>query len=185
MRYVAFLRAVNVGGHARVAMTDVCKVFEKAGCRGVTSVGHAGNLLWTQAAGTLSEATLRARLGQLLGEPPEIMVRTARDMSRVVAANPFGALAGDRAIKLYVVFLARKAKQVPPLPARLEKDALELIAVKGREAYVVSRKKPGTVMYGFPNQFVEKTLGVPATSRNWNTVMKVAAWLRCPGKGGT
>jgi uncharacterized protein (DUF1697 family) len=171
---VAFLRAVNVAGHARVAMADVCTVFEKAGCRDVRSVGHAGNLLWTPSAGTVSAEKLRARLGRLLGEPPELMVRTARDMSRIVEANPFGALVNDKAIKLYVVFLARKPKQVPPLPVRLEKDALELVAVRGREAYVVSRKKPGTVMYGFPNQFVEGTLGVPSTSRNWSTIVKVA-----------
>jgi uncharacterized protein (DUF1697 family) len=175
---VAFLRAVNVAGHARVAMADVCKVFAKAGCRDVRSVGHAGNLLWTQAAGKVPEERLRVLLGRLLGESPELMVRTARDMSRIVEADPFGALASDKAIKLYVAFLARKPKQVPPLPVKLEKDALELVAVTGREAYVVSRRKPGTVMYGFPNQFVEKTLGVPATSRNWSTVVRVARMVK-------
>jgi uncharacterized protein (DUF1697 family) len=174
VRYVAFLRAVNVAGHARVAMADVCEVFAKAGCRDAKSVGHAGNLLWTRAAGKAPEEKLRRVLGRMLGESPELMIRTSREMRRIVESNPFGALTSDKAIKLYVVFLARKPKQVPPLPVRLEKDALALVAVTGREAYVVSRRKPGTVMYGFPNQFVEKTLGVPATSRNWNTVVKIA-----------
>jgi uncharacterized protein (DUF1697 family) len=159
-------------------MADVCKVFEKAGCRDTKSIGHAGNLLWTQPAGKPREGTLRERLGRLLGETPELMVRTARAMTRIVDADPFGALVDDKAIKLYVVFLARTPKQVPPLPVILEKDGLELVAVTGREAYVVSRRKLGTVMYGFPNQFVEKTLGVPATSRNWNTVVRIAASVK-------
>jgi uncharacterized protein (DUF1697 family) len=181
MRYVAFLRALNVAGHARVAMADVCTLFEKAGCRGAKSVGHAGNLLWTQPAGKAPEEQLRAALRRLLGQAPEIMVRTARDMRRIVEANPFDALASDKAVKLYVVFLARQPKQMPPLPVRLEKEALELVAVTGREAYVISRKKPGTVMYGFPNQFVERALGVPATSRNWNTVVKIAGMVKTRG----
>jgi uncharacterized protein (DUF1697 family) len=159
-------------------MADLCKVFEKAGCRDAKSVGHAGNLLWTQPAGKVPREKLRALLGRRLGESPELMVRSARDMRRIIAAEPFGPLTSDKAIKLYVVFLSRKPKQVPPLPQRLEKEALELVAVIGREAYVVSRKKPGTVMYGFPNQFVEKALGVPATSRNWNTVVKIAKLVK-------
>jgi uncharacterized protein (DUF1697 family) len=95
-------------------------------------------------------------------------------MRRIVDGHPFGALTRDKAIKLYVVFLARRPKQVPALPLRFEKEGLELVAASGREVYVVSRRKPGSPMYGFPNQFVERTLGVPATSRNWNTVVKVA-----------
>jgi hypothetical protein len=58
-----------------------------------------------------------------------------------------------------------------------EKEALDLIAVDGGEAYVVSRPRLSR-MYGFPNAFVEKHLGVAATSRNWNTVTKLVAFAQ-------
>jgi uncharacterized protein (DUF1697 family) len=175
--HVAFLRAVNVGGKGVVSMADVVRVFERAGCSGVTSYGHAGNLMWTQGAGTGPVEKAHPLLTALLGQPASIMARTTREMAAIVDADPFGALVKDKTIKLYVLFLAARPKRVPPLPLRMDKDALELIAVTGREAYVVSRRLPGRQMYGFPNQFVEKTLGVAATSRNWSTVTKVAAML--------
>ena len=157
-------------------MADVVKAFETAGCRGVRSVGHAGNLLWEQGARSAPIRKAGQLLARLLGTPPEIIVRTARDIAAIVAADPFGAVRGDATVKCYVVFLAREPKQ-GPMPLRLEKDALEVIARRDREVYVVSRRIPGRQMYGFPNQFVEKALGVVATSRNWSTVAKVAAMM--------
>src|SRR5688572_19818644 len=171
MTRVAFLRAVNVAGHARVAMVDVVRAFEKAGCCGARSYGHAGNLLWAQSGGAAPVEKVRALLGRLLGEPPGIMMRTKREISAIVDADPFGALVDDKSVKLYVVFLERKPKQMPALPLRHATEQLELIAVRGREAYVVSRRKPNG-FYGFPNQLVERVLGVTATSRNWSTVVK-------------
>jgi uncharacterized protein (DUF1697 family) len=167
-------------------MADVVKAFETAGCRGVRSVGHAGNLVWEQGARSAPIRKAGQLLARLLGAPPEIIVRTARDIAEIVAADPFAAVRGDATVKCYVVFLARTPKQAPlppkqaPLPLRLEKEALKVIARRDREVYVVSRRIPGRQMYGFPNPFVEKALGVAATSRNWSTVTKVAALLAVP-----
>lgn len=177
MMQAGFLRGVNVGGHAVVPMAEVVTAFEKAGCRGARSYGHAGNLVWEQGSGSAPVKKARQLLAGLLGRPAEIMVRSAEEMAAIVSSDPFAAVKADATVKLYVVFLAQTPAPVPPLPLRLDKEALEVIAVRGREAYVVSRRIPGREMYGFPNQFVEKTLGVAATSRNWSTVTKVAALL--------
>jgi uncharacterized protein (DUF1697 family) len=61
------------------------------------------------------------------------------------------------------------------------KDGLEVVAVKGLEAFVVSRRVKGRS--GFPNLLVEKELGVPATTRNMTTVGKMAE-LCGGGRGG-
>jgi uncharacterized protein (DUF1697 family) len=174
--HIAFLRAVNVAGHAVVPMAEVVKVFAKGGCGGVKSYGHAGNLLWAQAGGATPMVKVRTLLTKLLGHEPGIMVRTKREMQAIIAGDPFGARTADKALKCYVVFLAKKPAAVPPLPLRQERECVELIAVRGADAYVVAWRKPSG-MSGFPNQFVEKTLGVAATSRNWSTVTKTAALL--------
>lgn len=176
MTHVAFLRAVNVAGHARVAMVDVVQAFEQAGCRATESFGHAGNLLWTQGRGRAPVAELQRGLTRLLGQAPEIMVRTSRELSAIVEADPFGRLVDDRTVKPYVVFLAGQPKHLPDLPLEHRPERLTLIALDRRHAYVISRRKPNG-FFGFPNQFVEKTLGVAATSRNWSTVVKAAARL--------
>lgn len=92
----------------------------------------------------------------------------------VVQAAPFKAVNTDTDVKLYVVLLSQKPIRKPTLPIGSPKDSLEAISAKGLEVFVVSGKKENGG-YGFPNSFVEKEFGVPATSRNWSTVTKIAS----------
>jgi len=176
-RYVAFLRAINVRGHAQIAMSDLCTAFAGAGCRKVSSYIQSGNVLFETAArdSDLLFAKITARVRALSGAEPGIVFRSIRELDAAARAAPFTALAGDKTIKLYVVFLAERAQRKPALPIVDEKERLELVGVHGAHAYVVSRRKPNTLMYGFPNSFVENALGVAATSRNWSTVSKILA----------
>ena len=59
------------------------------------------------------------------------------------------------------------------------KEALEVIGLADRDLFVVSRRKKNGA-FGYPNAFVEKALGVSATTRNWTTVTKIAALGRGP-----
>ena len=65
----------------------------------------------------------------------------------------------------------------PKLPVVSVKEALEGIAVKNREAFIISRRKPNG-WYGFPVDFVERAVGVSGTARNWSTVTKLGEILR-------
>jgi len=73
--------------------------------------------------------------------------------------------------------LSEKPRVKPKLPLVSVKEALEGIAVKNREAFIISRRKPNG-FYGFPNNFIEQELGVTATSRNWSTVTKILDFAR-------
>jgi uncharacterized protein (DUF1697 family) len=176
-RYVAFLRAINVRGHTMIRTPQLCTAFEAAGCRNVTSYSSAGNVLFETSVSD-SDAlfkNIKARVRALTGAEPSIVFRTIRELDAAAREAPFGALANDTTIKLYVVFLAERAKRKPSLPIVDQQERLELVGVRGAHAYVVSRRKPNTMMYGFPNSFVENALDVAATSRNWSTVAKILA----------
>jgi len=174
-RHVAFIRAINVAGHAVVTMDLVRQAFVAAGCRNVHSYIQSGNVLFDAPGATAPLfGKIRTRLGKLTGEKPIIMFRTISRLARLVKHSPFGALPGNCAVKLYVGFLASRPRAKPELPVRIPKEALELIAIGTQEAYVVSRRKKNG-FYGFPNKFVEAELGVPATSRNWSTVTRIVA----------
>jgi len=178
-RHVAFLRAINVAGHAVVRMDRVRDAFTAAGCRNVRSYIQSGNVLF-EAPGVTAPlfGKIRAKVGELIGEDPVIMFRTIRQLAMIARRSPFGALTADRTVKLYVVFLARGPRAASiTLPLRSTKEALELIAIRGSEAYVVSRRK-NNGFYGFPNSFIEAALGVPSTSRNWSTVTRIVALPR-------
>jgi uncharacterized protein (DUF1697 family) len=152
-------------------MTDLCAAFEGAGCTNVHSYIQSGNLFFEAGSDLLP--VVRETVASLTGVHDNLFVRTADDLHAIISGHPFGVLTGVRALKLYIVFLA-SAPPIPDLPVVDEKERLELIAVHDSEAYVVSRRKDSG-MYGFPNAFVEKHLGLPATSRNWSTVAKLAA----------
>ncbi len=177
-QHVAFLRAVNVAGHASVKMVDVCSAFESAGCRNVRFYIQSGNILFEAPSKNAALlARVATRLEPLIGKEPEIMVRTAADVARIVQRAPFGRL--HPSVKLYVAFLAAEPRALPALPIVSSKEALEVVAIDNRDAFIVSRRKKNG-MYGFPNNFIEQQLGVAATIRNWSTVTKIAEMCELP-----
>jgi uncharacterized protein (DUF1697 family) len=169
MRYVAFLRAINVRGHASVRMDALRAVFEARGCGNVRSYIQSGNVVFDAEESILPD--LRESLSGA-----HVFIRPVEELQSLAAERPFAAYEADRSLKLYVVFLA-EAVAPPPLPIIDVKENLTLTRIEGREAFVVSGRKAG-VMYGFPNVFVERELGVIATSRNWNTIVKLLAFAR-------
>lgn len=97
-------------------------------------------------------------------------------MPRYVALLRTVNVAGHGTDKLYVVFLSRKPTKRPRLPLVSLPERLTVLARHGSEVLLVSGRKPNG-FYGFPNALVEQAFGVPATTRNWSTVRKLAALL--------
>jgi uncharacterized protein (DUF1697 family) len=182
-RYVAFLRAINVGGRALVKMTDLKATFERAGGRHVSTLIQSGNVLFEAPARDAPAVVERARsmFQRMLGNSPEIMLRSVSEIERLIEGAPFGDLQPTTAVKLYVAFLSRKPRGVSPLPLISSSEALEVIGIDGCEAFIVSRPKRRG-FFGFPNNFIEEQLGVPATTRNWSTVTKIVKQARPSGR---
>ena len=175
-QYVAFMRAINVAGHASVRMADLRAVFTAAGCRNVTTVIQSGNVLF-DAPGRSVPAILRAlrgRLRELLGDEPDVLLRSAEEIDALVGSAPFRRHRAGAASKHYVVFLSQAPQHKPRLPIVAPREGLEIVGLAERDLFVVSRRRKNG-LFGFPNVFVEKTLGVSATTRNWTTVTKIAA----------
>jgi uncharacterized protein (DUF1697 family) len=187
-QYVAFLRAINVAGHAIVKMDDLRDAFTAAGCAGVRTCIQSGNVIFESSAEDAAAVfqRVRARLRSLLGEEPGVSFRTVHDVEKIVRGSPFKSFEAEPGIKLYVAFLSRKPESSPRLPLLQPKEALEAIAIKNLEVFIVSRRKKSG-FYGFPNNFIEKELGVSATTRNWSTVTRIVELVRqeCLGRPGS
>jgi len=176
--HVAFLRAINVGGRAVVKMSALKTAFERAGCRNVRTFIASGNVLFEAPAKLPAplRAAIARELVKLFGTMPGVCYRTLDEIHALIATNPFGAQTSDKAVKLYVAFMDRLPAQLPALPIQVEKELIEITLIRAADMMIVSRRKPNG-MYGFPNACVEQ-LGVVATTRNWNTVIRVAAFGR-------
>lgn len=168
-RYVALLRGINVGGRTKVAMDDLRRLFTELGHGNVTTYIQSGNVLFDavgRAAGIA--AGIEARIAAELGLSVTVILRSATDLERVAAANPFVGQVPDES-KLHVTFLARRPTATVERPAGVADE----MVVAGREVYLHC---PGG--YGrtkLDNAFFERRLGVPATTRTWRTVGKLQA----------
>src|SRR5689334_20597070 len=171
--YIAFVRAINVGGRAVVRMTDVRESFIAAGCERVRTFIQSGNVVFESSENDPSRLFQRIRTGldELVGGQPGVSFRTTSEIERLVRATPFKEFESEPLIKLYVAFLEEKPSPKPRFPLHSPKEALEAFAMKNLDVFILSRRKPNG-FYGFPNNFLEKELGVAATTRNWNTVTK-------------
>ena len=179
-KYIALLRAVNVGGHGLVAMTDLRAAFTAAGCRNVSTYIQSGNVLFEASGGAATiTKKVRAALRAIVDGDPEVMLRTVAALREMVEAAPFREAQASAETKPYVAFLSRRPGHVPRLPLAVAAEAVELVGMTGREVFAVSgRKKNGG--FGYPNLVVEKAFGVPATSRSWSTVTKLLLLAESP-----
>jgi uncharacterized protein (DUF1697 family) len=170
LKYAAFLRAINVGGHT-VKMAALKKPFEALGLSNVETFIASGNVVFETRSkgGRPLEQAIEARLLKDLGYPVAAFVRSLPELSAVAARNPFRG-PGEN---LYIGFLAG------PPPAASTKALLALatatdqFAVEGREVYWRCQTRMSESP--FSGARIEKTLGMPATLRNVTTVQRMAA----------
>ncbi|HLH22974.1 MAG TPA: DUF1697 domain-containing protein [Chloroflexota bacterium] len=173
--YVALLRGINVGGHAKVAMADLRDLLAGLDLRDVRTLLQSGNVVFRadDVAAADLEHLLEQETAQRLGFCPDYLVRTADEWADVVARNPFAAEAERDPSHLLVMFLkqAPSAAAVAALQAAI--TGPEVVHAEGRHAYVTYPEGIGRSR--LTGTLIESKLGTRGTGRNWNTVLKLAA----------
>ena len=163
MKYVAFLRAINVGGHI-VKMDVLKKLFEKMGFANVQTFIASGNVIFD--ARSASEAKIEKVLREALGYEVRTFLRTPAQLARIAEVS-----AADGT--LYVGFMAQDASEDAKRKVQALSTAIDDLHAEGTEVYWLCRTKfSETKLTGAA---VEKALGQAATLRNINTVRKIAA----------
>jgi uncharacterized protein (DUF1697 family) len=166
--YVAMLRGVNVGGNS-LKMDWLREACEGMGWQDVRTYVQSGNIVFSSRLGASKLApTLKATIDAQTRLPVAVVVRSASEMAKVVAGNPFPKQKGVDLTKLHVTFLA----EAPSKPALDKLDAL----AGTRDEYRLVKQEiylHCPINYGqtkLSNTAIEKALSVGATTRNWNTV---------------
>ncbi len=174
-KYVAFLRAINVGGH-NVKMDQLRGLFETLGFSNVQTFIASGNVIFeakSTGAKTL-EKKIENHLRDALGYEVATFIRTTSELAVIADYKPFP----DKELKadgnaLYIAFLADEpggeAKQrVLSLTTKVDE-----FHIYGRELYWLCRKKISESEVS--GALLAKALGLQATLRNSTTVKKLAA----------
>ena len=170
---IAMLRGVNVGGHQKLSMEALRKHCAGLGLRDVQTYIQSGNLVFREESGDPLTVARRLEDGieAKFGFRPAVVVRTAPEMRKVIAKNPFAGRSGIDPSRLLVLFMAgapaRQAlEQVLALPCEPEE-----LRAGGRELYIYYPN--GMARPKIPLTRIEKLLQCSSTGRNWNTVNKL------------
>jgi uncharacterized protein (DUF1697 family) len=167
--YIALIRAIGPVTHAKMSMATLRTRCEDAGLDDVRTYITTGNIVFTTRKSAAAAQRIVQDAVASFGLDNSVIVRTATDLAALVAASPFPDAAEHRASELAVCFFATPPASRKPLE---ELDLPEKMAFVGGDLVVdyrtkisVSKLSPG---------LIEKRLGVVATSRNWNSVVKLA-----------
>ncbi|MCL5108841.1 MAG: DUF1697 domain-containing protein [Chloroflexi bacterium] len=171
-RWVALLRAVNVGGRATMRMADLRAQFEARGLTGVTTYIQTGNVLFSTTASDLESLarSLEKQLASSLGYQGMVFILSPAELALAAAANPFDPERLDKEQACHLLFLSAQ-------PDVAHREAL--LALQGAEYRFAVRGK--VLYYAYPRTLagrrrtinMERVLGVAGTARGWKVVAKL------------
>jgi len=170
--YVALLHGINLIGQRPVSIDELNKYFENAGFTNIRAFLQTGNVLFD--SDETNESAIQNNIENFLysnlGYRVTVLIRMIHDVKKVIKNNPFDNLTPAEKQNLYVTFLSN-------LPAPALRGALgvysndaEYARVVNKEVYVYS---PNYGLTCFSNNFIERKLGVTATTRNWAVVTRL------------
>lgn len=173
MAWVVFLRGANVGGHKKFQPSLLVKALAD---HELVNVGAAGTFA---VRGKIGQAPLRAEILRRLPFAAELMICPAQEIVDLARGETFGQGPLEKGARWFVSVMAKAPRTPPPLPLERPADAkwqVKVIAASGRYALSLRRRLGQRAVY--PNEIVEKSFGVSATTRGWDTIQAVYRILK-------
>lgn len=172
-KFVALLRGINVGGQKAIRMQDLKRTCESMGLEKVRTYVQSGNVLFEspEREASLQDA-MRDAIKASFGHDVVVILRDEGELRRIANASPF--LEKDTS-KLHVIFLAGTTSSV-------DEGAIDAAVGPGEEYRLGEREVYLFLPNGYgrtklTNNFFERKLKTPATTRNWRTVTSILAMM--------
>jgi len=167
MALIALLRGVNVGGHRRFRPSRLAHQLRRFD---VVNVGAAGTFVVRHPG---SRRAFRTALLRHLPVATEIVFCDGRNLLPLETTHPFGPDPADPGVTRFVSFLTRRGRTRPTLPIALpagENWLVRVVAWRDRLVFGEYRRHMRTIRYLGQ---LDRMFGVPATTRNWNTIRSI------------
>ena len=173
-RYAAFLRNVNLGRPNSPTRARFEEAFLVSGAASAESFLVNGTLVFTLAPGARPRAVAQRACEAMrvsCGMKEPVFVRGVEELRVLVASDPFAGQVAEGRDACCITFLGAPRRPLPALPFATARGDLELLHSDDTHVLSVSRRVGGSA--GSPNAWLERTLGEPATTRNWRTVVRL------------
>lgn len=171
-KQVALLRGINVGRNKKVDMAGLRELMTELGYADVSTLLNSGNVILAAGRAKPAAETIELAVAAKYGFEVSVVLRTAKDLQKIIALNPFEQVATDWS-RYFVSFLDR------PLPAGslagLDPAAYEPELLHATKMELYTWLPAGLIDSPLMKALTDRKLGVTATARNWNTVTKLLA----------
>ena len=175
-RQLALLRGINVGGRSRVPMKELVAAMEGQGFTNVSTYLQTGNILFE--SDETDPSALAIRLQELIagqfGTTTPVILRTPEQLGQVSSGHPY-LDDEDAPAKLHVMFLDHEAGPSDIVELDPDRSPGDRFVVEGQEIYL--HYPNGAGRSKLTTDYFERRLGVTATARNWNTVLKLQSMM--------
>lgn len=175
--YTVFLRGINVGGHHKVPMKELCTMLESLGFSNIKTLLNSGNIVFKSELKNPSqiETFLETHLAEKFGFSIPVIVRTAEEINAIYDLNPFENTEVNSNIRLYISLLKNEMKSSFSTPWQSEDKSFAVLQEYKNNVFSVldlSKNKTPKAM-----EFLEKQYSKNITTRNWNTIEKIVKLL--------
>ena len=171
MALVVFIRGVNVGGHRTFRPTKLAEALKHLGA---INIGAAGTLVIRHS---MTQAQARAEVARILPFVAEIVVCQSRDIVNLLSKDPFKGQSVQPDIVRFVSVLTQRPRLEPSTPMQLPSSGQWLMKILARRnRFVIGMYRRHMKVIGYLGA-LDRLYGVTATTRNWNTIAKIARVL--------
>ncbi|MGB0837409.1 MAG: DUF1697 domain-containing protein [Flavobacteriaceae bacterium] len=175
---IALLRGINVGGKRKILMADLKALCVSLGFEWVQTYIQSGNIIFkSNLDNEVLASQLELGIQEIFQLEVPVQIKDSSDLEMALKKNPFYNAPTD--IKqLHVTFL----KQAPSLDSyenlQSKYPSKDQFKIYQDQVYLLCKGKYHQSKYS--NQFFEKHLKTPATTRNWKTVLKLIELSKAP-----
>src|SRR2546425_2465522 len=140
IRFVAFLRAINVGGRNLIKMEDLSRVFVRSGFKNVRTFIQSGNVIFdaSETNPNVLAKRIEKKLHKSLGHEVTVIVRTIAELEDILKRNPFKKIKPGADVVMFATFLSAEPNSRPKLPLISSTENLEVFAIKDRAAFILA-----------------------------------------------
>ncbi|HCC08192.1 MAG TPA: DUF1697 domain-containing protein [Clostridiales bacterium] len=173
VEYIAFLKGINVSGQKMIKVRDLNDLFIKLGLKKVKTYIQSGNVRFESDESNKAELVnlMEKEIHNAFGYNPTVILKTIKEIEDLVDESPFKNIGSESKAKMYITFLASVPTKEYELP--LVSSMKDVKVFKVFNEIVLSIVIENNERYYSPNSFIEKELGVPATTRDWETISKL------------
>jgi uncharacterized protein (DUF1697 family) len=168
--FISMLRGINVGVQKRLRMETLRDIYQELGCKKVRTYVQSGNVIFDIPEQDQSELAKRieAHIVQTCGYPVQVFIRQIDDFQRILSGNPFLHARNEDPGKLHVTFFYQSPYGTALSQLAAPGGTIDEFALGDMAVYLFCPNGYGKTKLS--NSFFERQLGIPVTTRNWNTV---------------